>query len=117
MARSRKETKKANSGPCVVVVGGTDQLVEACRRVAAGLASARVEPCEVVNVATKAAEYRPFAMVVTENVYEFDPLEFEALARDVGAELLTVSGGSASVGRLERELLLPLEEAFKEGRR
>jgi hypothetical protein len=56
-------------------------------------------------------------MVVTENVYEFDPLEFEALARDVGAELLTVSAGSVSVARLERELLLPLKEAFRERRR
>jgi hypothetical protein len=36
-------------------------------------------------------------MVVSEAVYEFDPLEFEALARDVGAELLMVSAGSVSV--------------------
>ncbi|APR85067.1 Hypothetical protein A7982_10416 [Minicystis rosea] len=36
------------------------------------------------------AELRPLAIVVTQEVYDFDPLEFDALARDVSSSLLRV---------------------------
>src|SRR5204863_79360 len=43
-----------------------------------------------LNAATAAAERRPLAIVMLDDLYAFDPEEFAALARDVRASMVRV---------------------------
>jgi hypothetical protein len=63
----------------------------------------------IENAATVVAERRPLVIVIPQDVYEFDPHEFDALARDVSASLLRVDDG-VSEAMLEM-LLGPALEA------
>jgi hypothetical protein len=91
-------TSKTSLTPVVVVVGQTPAFIAWCRDVAAGL-GAIVRPSDVAGAATAAAHWRPVALVLSEDVHAFDPVEWDALARDVGAMLLVTLDG------LEREEL------------
>jgi hypothetical protein len=83
-------TKKNRLMPVVVLIAGSRELLQSCQKCAALATAARVESCSLDQAATKVATWRPFAIVVPESVFEFDPKEFKALARDVQATLVTV---------------------------
>ena len=74
----------------VVVIGGPDALIRAAREVARGKLGARLTVADVTNAANVVAESRPFAIVMTTDLYALDPAEFDALARDVGARLISL---------------------------
>jgi hypothetical protein len=105
----------------VVVVGGPKALVDATRQAAAVAANARVETTELSEVASVVASLRPFALVMSEDVYAFDAAEFEALARDVKATLVRVDVRvdviTSDVNKLERALLPKLGRAHRLARR
>jgi hypothetical protein len=69
-----------------------------------------VELVELVELATAAAARRPLAILFSADVYAFDPHEFDALARSVGARRLLVEDGEPTE-RLEARLLGALREA------
>lgn len=74
--------------------------------------AARIEVADVRGAATVVAAKRPFAVVLEEDVFAFDPGEFEALGRDVSAELVIVPAGTAADDYIA--LLLPkLKAAFR----
>jgi hypothetical protein len=50
----------------------------------------RVEVVELENVASLVARHRPAALIVPEDILALDPHEFDALARDVSAEVIPV---------------------------
>ena len=97
----------------VVVVGGPADLVAAVRQAAGVAAAARVETADLANAATVAATHRPFAIVMSEDMYAFDSAEFEALARDVNAALIRVETDSATRAKLERMLMPRLGQAHR----
>jgi hypothetical protein len=97
----------------VVVVGGPPELIEATRQAAGIAAAARIETAELANAATVIATVRPFAIVMSEDVYAFDAAEFDALARDVNASLLKIDIGSIDASKLERMLLPKLGRAHR----
>ena len=97
----------------VVVVGGPADLVAAVRQAAGVAAAARVETADLANAATVAATHRPFAIVMSEDMYAFDSSEFEALARDVNAVLIRVETDSATRAKLERVLMPRLGQAHR----
>ncbi|MEY4578148.1 MAG: hypothetical protein RL701_2851 [Pseudomonadota bacterium] len=97
----------------VVVVGGPADLVAAVRQAAGVAAAARVETADLANAATVAATHRPFAIVMSEDVYAFDSAEFEALARDVNATLIRIETGSMTRAKLERLLMPRLGQAHR----
>lgn len=97
----------------VVVVGGPADLVAAVRQAAGVAAAARVETAELSNAATVVATERPFAVVMSEDMYSFDAAEFEALARDVGASLIRVDTANATRTKLERILMPKLGQALR----
>jgi hypothetical protein len=97
----------------VVVVGGPPELVEATRQAAGIAAAAKVETAELANAATVVATIRPFAIVMSEDVYAFDAAEFDALARDVNATLLKINMGGADTAKLERTLMPKLGRAHR----
>jgi hypothetical protein len=98
----------------VVVVGGPAELVEATRQAAGIAAGAKVETAELSNAATVVASTRPFAIVMSEDVYAFDAAEFDALARDVNAALLKIEVGARDARALERTLMPKLGKAHRQ---
>jgi hypothetical protein len=49
-----------------------------------------IQVTELKDAATAVARWRPMAMLVERELFEFDVQEFTALARDVGAEIIAV---------------------------
>ena len=109
---AERTTLETEHGTFILLVGPTPELVEAARRAAYNVPASEVTICEVKEAATRIAELRPFAIVMSEDVYSFDAAEFDALARDVRGRLLTVSDAS-TVERLERRLRPQLLEAYR----
>ena len=101
----------------VVVVGGPPELIEATRQAAGIAAAAKIETAELSNAATVVAASRPFAIVMSEDVYAFDSAEFDALARDVNAALLKVNSKGADLQKLERLLMPKLVRAHRQRQR
>jgi hypothetical protein len=97
----------------VVVVGGPADLITATRQAAGMVAAARLETAEIGNAATVAATHRPFAIVMSEDVYAFDSTEFDALARDVNAVLIRIDTDNATKAKLERTLMPKLGQAHR----
>jgi hypothetical protein len=100
----------------VVVVGGPRELVEATRQAAGIAAAARIETAELSNAATVVATFRPFAIVMSEDVYAFDAAEFDALARDVNATLLKIDTQGTDPGKFERILMPKIGRAHRQRR-
>jgi hypothetical protein len=98
----------------VVVVGGPPSLVEATREatrvVAADAYLELAELGEAINVVVRC---RPFAIVMNEDIYTFDSVEFDALARDVNATLIRVDATDVDAAKLERELMPKLGQAHR----
>ena len=97
----------------VVVIGGPAVLVAAVRLAAGVAAAARVETADLASAATVIATHRPFAVVVSEDMYAFDAAEFNALARDVNAVLLRVDTAGATREKLEHTLMPRLGRAAR----
>lgn len=111
-----RQTTIPTADAIVVVVGGPPALIEATRRAAGIVAAARVETAELGTAATLLATHRPFAVVISEDVFAFDAGEFRALARDVNASLILVDTGNPDQARLERTLMPQLGAALRKRR-
>lgn len=88
---------KAEKTNRVVVVGGDAiflALVDSAARTAC-VAKTIAAP-DLATVATTVTEKRPFAIVVARAIHDFGGPDLDALARDVGAELLVVPETIAS---------------------
>ena len=109
-----RDTVETSLSTVIVVVGGPDELIEAARRAATDIPGARIETCDLRNAATMVAKYWPFAIVISKDVYAFDPNEFEALARDVAALLYKADTTGASVKTLESAMRPALLQAVYE---
>jgi len=108
----RSSTMPSAPIPSVVLISPGSELLRVCLEAVHRIDDMpRVEIAELPNVATVVAGCRPFAVVLSEDIFVFDPGEFEALARDVGTELIVV--GVAEEPRAIAVALLPrLRDAF-----
>jgi hypothetical protein len=107
-------TVRPAPAPIVLVVGGPDELIEATRRAASWQSpTIVVETCDAGHVATVATQLRPFALVMGQEVYAFDPDEFAALARDLQTELVVLKVTRVSPGFLDNALRPSLRHAFR----
>jgi hypothetical protein len=97
----------------VVVIGGPDALIEATRRSSATVTAARLICTDVQGAATRVASSRPFALVISDELYGFDSGEFDALARDVQASIIAIRTDGVPVRALEERLNPRLLEAFR----
>jgi hypothetical protein len=111
MARPPFSTIPERRLPVLVVIAPGRALLEACYETMHFVTAGRVEVADVKNIATRVAAERPFAIVLEEDVFAFDPREFEALGKDVGAEIVTVPAEAAHDALLSR-LLPALKGAF-----
>ena len=89
MARGNQTTLTAVTAPTVLTIGCAPDLRALCAH-CLGSIKAILKHSELAQAPTVAAQRRPLAIVIPEDLYEFDPHEFDALARDVGASLLRV---------------------------
>ena len=96
---------------CVLLVGIGSELEAFCRQCAAVAVGARLEVCDVASATTKSAEWRPIAIVVPQEILEFDPDEFEALARTVNATLVSLDTHQKSSPALKGELVAAIRAA------
>ena len=113
MRRRTDDTVRHLPAPAIVVVGGTEALVEACHEVVLRGVPARIEPCDIASVATVVARWKPYAIVVPESLLEFDAREFEALARDVRAQIVRAPEDDRVRSRLADTLFPHLMRAFE----
>jgi hypothetical protein len=109
-----ERTREVVQIAAVLVVGGSRALTESVRRAIRGLQGAVIVPCAVREASTRAAEVRPFAIVMNDDLYAFDSAEFDALARDVQAELIT---GAWDDLHVVDGLTKPITRAFELRRR
>ncbi len=91
--RNTLETAPATT---VLVVGGPHALIACTQQAARSVPPAQVVSCELRDAPTRVAELWPFAIVMSEDLYAFDSAEFDALARDVRARLITVTVDASS---------------------
>lgn len=96
----------------VVVVGGGLGLLGAVRQTVETLTVANIATADVGGSANLVAQLRPFAVVVSQDIYDFDSDEFEALARDVQTTLIVVATQRVSEVALKNALLPRITEAF-----
>ena len=106
-------TKRQRVLPAVLLVGSEPGLFELCQICADFAASARVVISDVAGMSTKAAQWRPFAIVVPISIHEFDPTEFAALARSVNAELITVSPERIPDALFKNDLITAFRDALR----
>ncbi|HKU41790.1 MAG TPA: hypothetical protein VJR89_26720 [Polyangiales bacterium] len=111
--KSRRPTMEHTPAISVVVIGGPDALVEAVRRSIGRLAVARVVGTDVAGAATQVASTRPFALVISEEIYGFDSAEFDALARDVQASVITVPTDGVPARQLQERLDPRILDAYR----
>ena len=100
--------------PRVLVVGGPDLLDDTVRRVASAETSGiLVELCDAGSVRFVAPRVRPFALVLSQEVYGFDPDRLGELAREHEAELIVLKVARVSTGFLEQALRSALRHALR----
>ena len=109
---NERTTLETDPGTTILLVSPSPALQEAAQRAAYNVPASEVVTCDVKDAPTRIAELKPFAIVMSADLYEFDAVEFDALARDVSGRLLTVDGG-ANVDRIERRLRPQLLEAYR----
>lgn len=114
MSKSRRPTLEHKPVISVVVIGGPDTLYEATQRAASLATSANVLRAEVSAATTLVARERPFAIVVSDEIYGFDAGEFDALARDVQSALIALPTDGIPVRTLQERLTPLILDAFRD---
>lgn len=113
MSKSRRPTLEHRPAITVVIIGGPEPLIEAVKHVTLTTTNARVAQTDIASAATKVARSRPFAIIMSEEVYLFDAAEFDALARDVKAELIAIPTDGVPQKTLQERLMPLIAEAFR----
>lgn len=96
----------------VVLVAASTPLFEVVKQAATQATRADVRHVPLAKINTAAATLRPYAIVVEPDTYEFAGGDLDALARDVGAVLVTCTPSISP-----RVLRATLEDALARARR
>ena len=96
---NERATEKPVHIPTVLAVGCSDALLARCWAALAQM-GVMVRDCDLALLPTLVASRLPLAIVMPEHVYARDPVEIDALARDVRAMLVKVHP-DATVGEIE----------------
>jgi hypothetical protein len=111
MDRNQGPTARHKPALCLLVIGSDARLQEACRQCARRI-FARLVVVSVAEMGARAAELRPLAIVVSELLQAFDPEEFRALARSVGAELIVIEPSWVQAPGFTAELFVRLDRCL-----
>jgi len=110
---AERNTRETTIATTVLLIGGPQTLVDSVQRAVLRVPVAQLVCCELCDAPTRVAELWPFAIVMSDDLYFFDGAEFEALARDVTARLITVTTGATASMPAEEELGEKILEAFR----
>src|SRR5689334_15965446 len=102
-------------GPRVVSRRPDDRLLAGAQRTVCHGGAVQGIPLERVDVGGAPAfvdSARPLVIVLLEDVYAFDPEQFDALAKSVGAVVVTLPGEEVGESQLESRLLAAVAEAL-----
>ncbi|AUX46937.1 hypothetical protein SOCE26_084470 [Sorangium cellulosum] len=80
--------------PLVVVAGCPAEFVAECRDAAARL-GVLVRECDLRSLRVLMATSLPYAIIVMEDLYRFDPDAFDAIVRQSPASLMRIDPGEA----------------------
>ncbi len=111
MSEGRATQLIGSDVPYVVTAGCDERVVRLCRFAAATAANALVYEATMAEITSVAVSRRPFAIVMSEHLYAFDPTEFDALARDVRAHICRVPDEPLGDEELQLWLVNVLREA------
>jgi hypothetical protein len=98
------------AAPVLLVIGCSKELTRRCRDAAIQGQTLVVES-DVASAPTLAAQTRPLAMVMLDDVYSFDPPFFMALASDVRSRLVLIGDETISQPELESLILGAIGDA------
>jgi len=81
--------------PSVVIVAPAAEMLDTWLEILQRLEEVpSLQLTDLKDAATAVARWRPMALLVDRELYDFDAKEFAALARDVGAEVIVVDTAS-----------------------
>ena len=103
--------------PCALLAGFDSNLTAVCRQSTAIAAGARLEVCDMGSLTNRAAELRPFALIIPQALLDFDPAELVLLARTVNAVLVPIDPVRAITQLGRAELVRALREAYQQRQR
>lgn len=103
--------------PCALLAGVDSTLTAVCRQSTAIAAGARLEVCDMGSLTNRAAELRPFALIIPRDLLDFDPTELIALARTVSAVLVPIEPERTATPLGRAELVRALREAYQQRQR
>ncbi len=110
VSQSDIPTSRIEAAPMVLVIGCPPKLLKRVRDVAIQGQTLVVE-ADVASSPTLAAQTRPLAIVMLDDVYAFDPPFFMALAGDVRARLVLLPDEDVAQADLETVILGAITEA------
>ncbi|MEZ4232993.1 MAG: hypothetical protein R3B89_27685 [Polyangiaceae bacterium] len=99
----------------VLACGIEGPRLRLCRAAALRALNGHIEECAVEQLTTAAATLRPWAIVMSETTYAFDPQEFDALARDVGGRIVRLPDFEAPMDELEAWLNERFRDLVEDG--
>ena len=106
------KTPKPVMLPSILVIGASAPFIERCRRSAVPL-RAFIKHAGVRGSATEAARSRPRVLLMAHQTYATNPVEFDALARDVCAHLVRVESEDIDDAELDAAVSDALAAADK----
>ncbi|WP_437673136.1 hypothetical protein [Sorangium sp. So ce131] len=90
--------------PLVVVAGCPADFVAECRDAAVRF-GVLVRECDLRSLRALMASSQPYALIVMEDLYRFDPGAFDAFVRQTPASLLRIDAGEAQDPEARRLLV------------
>lgn len=100
----------APPAPTVIVVGCPAAFIAACQD-AGARHGVRVRECDLRSLRAAAATAQPFAVIVTEDLYRFDPEVFDAAVRQGAASLVRIGPREAEDDGARRLLVEAIVES------
>lgn len=113
MKPSDAPTIKAKRSPVILLVGLDATLVRRCREAAIRV-NATVESVEAGGESTFAMQTLPIAIVMHESAVPASPLG--TIARELGIELIAITGEAALEGRIEQLITAAVNAAHERWR-
>lgn len=83
-------TKAVKTPRSVLLVGPADALAARCREMCLRARVMLIVESDLAALTNTAVERKPLAILFPEDIYAFDSVEFDALARDIQAVVVTL---------------------------
>jgi hypothetical protein len=103
-------TARVNPAPVLLVVGTSRGFARRCRDAAIS-GQALVVETDVASAPTVAAQTRPLALLLSEEIFAFDPPSFTGLASAVRAQVVVVPNEDIDQSELESLILNAILQA------